>query len=130
MGYLKFMHDRSEEILSGIYYKHFPLYPNETEIQFNYAIVDDRTRTYTTILDGLHGTMKMQTIKTDDEIKFTDNEYIRTQDGELWQIQSVITTPTSENNKQALRRRVRTIQTRSTIRLIGVDDPTNDERAF
>lgn len=130
MGYLKFMHDRSEEIMTGYYYKHYPLYPNEQEQQFNYAIVDDRNRSYSTILDGLHGTMKTQTIKTDDAIKFCDREYIKTQDGELWQIQAVITTPTTENNKQALRRRVRTIQTRSIIRLIGVDNPRNDEGAF
>lgn len=130
MGYLKFMHDRSEEILTGFYYKHYPLYPDEQEIKFNYAIVDDRNRTYSTILDGLHGTMKMQTIKTDDGIKFSDREYVKTQDGEFWQIQAVLSVPSTDNNKQALRRRIRTIQTRQIIRLIGVDNPRNDESAF
>lgn len=132
MGFLKFSHDRSEEVLTGVYYKHYPLYPTEQAIKFNYAIVDDRNRTYSTILDGLHGTMKMQTIKTDDDIKFIDVEdeklgFVATQDGEFWEIQGVLSVPSTENNKQALRRRVKTIQTRSIIRLIGVDkgDPDN-----
>ncbi len=124
MGYLKFMTDRSEEVLKGTYYKVIPQKPTDEGSRFTYQIVDQSDKTYSKMLDGLEAPLKTMTIRSDDrQCGFEIKGYIVSQDGQLWQISGVIEAPANENTMQALRRHVRTIQSRYIMRLIGVENP-------
>lgn len=124
MGYLKFMTDRSEEVLKGTYYKQIPKTPFDSGDKFSYYIVNQSDKTYAKLLDGIEAPIKTLTISTDDvEFGFEINGYIKTQGNELWQITGIVEAPANENTMQALRKHVKTIQTRNIIRLIGVENP-------
>ena len=123
MGYLKFMTDRSEEVLTGTYYPSIPKKPTDYGERFSYKIVNQSDSTYSKLLDGLEAPIKTMTISTDDARGFVINKYIVTQGGDLWTISGIVEAPANENTMQALRRRTRTIQSRYIMRLIGVENP-------
>ena len=123
MGFLKFMTDRSEEVLMGTYYKVIPMKPTDSGERFSYKIVNQTDTNYAKMLEGLEAPIKTMTISTDDRRGFEIKGYIASQDGELWQITGLVEAPSNDNTMQALRRRVRTIQSRYIIRLIGVENP-------
>lgn len=123
MGYLKFMTDRSEEVLTGTYYKVIPQKPTDSGERFSYKIVNQSDSSYAKLLDGLEAPIKTKTISTDDERGFSIKGYIVSQDGELWQITGIVEAPANENTLQALRKHTRTIQSRYIMRLIGIENP-------
>ena len=123
MGYLKFMSDSSDEILSGEYFSMLPNLPNVKGVKFHYDVVNDYDTNYAKLLDTVVAPIKTMTIKTNDNCGFTINGYVKGQDGNLWQVTGVLETLVNNNNKQALRLRKRTIQTLYVVRLIGIDNP-------
>lgn len=123
MGYLKFMTDRSEEVLTGNYYKTIPETQTEGGEKFSYKIVNQSDSSYAKLLDGIEAPIKTMTISTDDVMGFAIKGYIVSQGGELWQITGIVEAPANENTLQALRKHTRTIQSRYIMRLIGIENP-------
>jgi hypothetical protein len=123
MGYLKYMTDRSEEVLAGTYYKVIPQKPTDSGERLASKIVNQTDTNYAKLLDSLEAPIKTMTISTDDRRGFEIKGYIVSQDGDLWQITGLVEAPANDNTMQALRRRVRTIQSRYIMRLIGVENP-------
>ena len=117
------MTDRSEEVLTGEYFSMRPDLPTIAGIRFHYDILDEPDKSYSKLLDTITAPLKTMTIKTNDMCGFNVNGYVKGQDGGLWQVSSVIETLVNGNDKQALRRRKKTIQTLYIVRLIGVENP-------
>ena len=86
-------------------------------------MLDPHSREYRTIIGTLLVEGKNTAIKTRSAIDFKEKQYIVTQDGQFWQIVSVLENVQAEQSKQALRFFVETAQTEKTIRLIGKDNP-------
>jgi hypothetical protein len=123
MGYLRFMSDSSDEVLSGEYFSMMPKLPTIAGVKFHYDIMNDNDSSYSKLLDTITAPLKTMTLKTNDNCGFKVNGYVKGQDGGLWQVTGVIETLVNSNNKQALRRRKTTIQTVYIVRLIGVENP-------
>ena len=114
---------RTEEVLTGTYYKDFPETPQDIGIEFNYDVVDDSDRSYFKVLDTLQTVQAIQTIKTHDLDDIKVNSYIVTQDGKMWQIRGAVERVINEHNKQALRWQKRTAATEYVIRLVAIENP-------
>ena len=123
MDYLDFLTIKDEEVLTGTYYARLPLSNKDNGIPFQYDIVDEKDKSYTTLLNTLQTEQSLQTIKTNDMCGFKVKGYVATQDGLLWQISGLIKRIIKPNNKQALRILKESIETEYVIRLIEVDNP-------
>lgn len=123
MDYLDFLTIKDEEVLTGTYYDRLPFSNKDNGIPFQYDIVDEKDKSYTTLLNTLQTEQSLQTIKTNDMCGFKVKGYVATQDGLLWQISGLIKRIIRPNNKQALRILKESIETEYVIRLIEVDNP-------
>lgn len=113
---------QDKEYLTGTWYER-DFYTNEDKgEEFQYSIVDESDRTYTTILNTLKTAQTLQTIKTYSDIPFKENQYVVTQEGEKWQISGVIIRLVHQDTEEALRFFKATNQTQKIIRLIKVDN--------
>lgn len=120
---LDFFQNTEDKPLTGTYYEFKPFTPEDVGIPFSYDIIDDKSFLYNNVLNALNAELKTQTIKTNERCGFKVNGYCVTQDGDLWQVQSVVERVVAPNTKQALRDQVQTLETEYVVRLIGVNNP-------
>lgn len=123
LDFLDFLQIKDEEVLSGTYYSRRPITTSDKGIRFQYDILDESNKSYTTLLNNLQTETELQTIKTNDMCGFKVKGYVATQDGLLWQISGIIKRLIKPENKQALRILKQTIETEYILRLIKVDNP-------
>ncbi len=122
---------KDEEVLTGTYYDRLPIQSNipvpvsdsDYGIKFQYDIVDEHDRFYSTLLGNLQTENGSCTIKTNDMCGFTVNGYIATQDGSFWQITGIVKRLVKLSTKQALRYLKETAETEYVIRLNEIDNP-------
>lgn len=120
---LNLLIEQKDEVLTGSYYAKLLSTPNEGAVKFQYDVVDESDKAYTTIIDTVQTTRAVQTIKTNDPCGFEIKSHIVTQDGAFWQITGIITRLKSDKTKHALRFFKQTPETVYLIRLIEVDNP-------
>lgn len=135
MNFLEFLKDCQDEVLTGTYYARRPIIEgyngavktdyNDHGVPFRYDIVDDKASTYQTMIGTLRADRTLQTIKTDADIDFIVDGYVKAQDGGFYQISEVIKRIAPPKNKQALRWFKTTIKTTRVLRMIEVDNPFN-----
>lgn len=120
----EFCSRKSEEVLSGKYYKFYPKSYSDNPIKFNYDILDPETKEYKNLMTNLITTDGGKlAIKTRASIDFMIKGYVLTQDGKMWQIDQSTENPINEQSKGALRFFVDTAQTERHLRLLRVDNP-------
>ena len=124
MDYLDFIRStKAEEVLTGTYYVRRPLTTQDVGIRFNYDIVDESDRSYSTLLNNIEEVYEIQTIKTSDLKDVNVKGYVVTQDGVMWQVSGAIKRLINQNSKQALRFLKRTNETEYIMRLVKVENP-------
>lgn len=121
--YLDFLQLKDDEVLTGTFYARRPVTVQDKGITFQYDIVDENDKSYSTILQTMTTEQSFQTIKTNDDCGFAVNSYVATQDGGFWTITGVVKRLIKHENKQALRFLKQTIDTEFVIRLLQVDNP-------
>jgi hypothetical protein len=120
---LDFLVEREEEVLSGTYYNRMPETTQDVGIPFNYDIVNEKDRRYSTILGNIRADGATSTIKTNDHCGFKINGYIATQDGSFWQVAGLGKHLVKPETKQALRLLKESAETEYVLSLIEVDNP-------
>jgi hypothetical protein len=133
MSFFDLIENKKDDVLTGVYYARRPIVDgyngaNETVysdsgIPFRYDILGEQSQAYKTMLGTLRADSVNQTIKTDADIEFKINGYIKGQDGGFYQITEILTQIAPPEHKQSLRWFKTTIKTTRTIRMIGVDNP-------
>lgn len=121
--FLDFLQIKDEEVLTGTYYDRIPLTSNDVGLHFQYDIVNESDKSYTTLLNTIETEQSLQTIKTNSSCGFKVMGYVVTQDGLLWQITGIIKKLVKQENKQALRILKESIETEYLIRLSEVANP-------
>ncbi len=122
-GILNFLSIKVEEVLTATYYPRIPETPQDSGVEFQYDIVDEKDKAYSTLLNNLQTDNGTSAIKTNDMCGFKVNGYVATQDGSFWQITNVSKHLVKPNTKQALRLMKETAETEYLLRLIEVDNP-------
>lgn len=122
-GILNFFSIKDEEVLTGTYYNRMPETTQDYGIEFQYDIVDENNKAYSTILNNLKSDKGTSAIKTNDMCGFKIDGYVATQDGSFWQITEIVKHLVRPNTKQALRLMKQTAETEYVLRLIEVDNP-------
>lgn len=122
MDFLDFIVPKDDEVYWGTYYSKRPKSYKNYGIGFAYDVLDPNDKSYSKLLDTLKADKATLTIKTNDMCGFAIGGYIATQDGEFWQINSILKRDNPEN-KQALRILTNTIDTEFVLRLINVENP-------
>lgn len=113
-----YSHDRKEEYLTGYYMKDETSEP----IYFEYGIVNDGHKEYGNVIDRLNADSSNLTIKSTWDVGYEINGYIKTQDGDVWQI-SAINQILTERNKNVMRLLRSNPSKAFEISLIGVATP-------
>lgn len=121
--FLDFLQIKDEEVLTGTYYDRIPLTSNDVGLHFQYDVVNESDKSYTTLLNTIETEQSLQTIKTNSSCGFKVMGYVVTQDGLLWQITGIIKKLVKQENKQALRILKESIETEYLIRLSEVANP-------
>ena len=121
--FLDFLRVEDEEVLSGTYYNHLPESPQDSGIPFEYDIVNEKDKRYSTILGNIRADGATCTIKTNDNCGFKINGYIATQEGSFWQVAGVGKHLVKPDSKQVLRLLKESVETEFVISLIEVENP-------
>jgi hypothetical protein len=122
-GILPFLVVKDEEVLTATYYNRIPETPQDVGDEFQYDIVNEKDKTYSTILNGLQTDRATCSIVTDDDCGFKINGYVATQEGSFWQITNIVKRLVRKENKQALRFMKETAETEYLLGLVEVDNP-------
>ena len=120
---LNFLRVEDEEVLSGTYYKRLPESPIDNGVSFEYDIVNEKDKRYSTIIGNIRADGATCTIKTNDNCGFKINGYIATQDGSFWQIAGVGKHLVKPDSKQVLRLFRESAETEYVISFIEVENP-------
>jgi hypothetical protein len=133
MNFFDFIKPKDDEVLTGIYYEHRPIVDgydgavltdyNDNGVPFRYDILDPESTTYGNIAGTLRADRTTQSIKTDADIDFKVDSYVKGQDGGFYQITELGKQIAPPETKQALKWFKKTIKTTKIIRLIEVDNP-------
>ena len=133
MNFLDLLKRKDDEVLTGVYYEKRPIiegydgalktdYSTNGEI-FKYDILNLNSTNYENIVGGLRADRTTQVIKTDAELDFKIDGYVKTQEGGFYQIVELTKHVAPVETKQALRWFKTSVKTVKTLRLIEVDNP-------
>lgn len=111
-----------DEFLTGTFYRRRPKTPEDGGVNFRYKQLDPNSKVFDKVLGQMRKDTATYAISTNDDCKFNIGGYIRTQNGLLWEITSVIGNEEVKGGNEALRWFTTAKNSDTSIRLIQVDD--------
>lgn len=122
MNVFDFMTEKSDDYFSGTYYTRRPKTTEDKGIAFDYDLENDQTQEKGQILNSLEVHSERMSIKTVERLKFRINGFVVSQEGEMWQIESMLSRP-YKAEKQAYRTWQTPPRKETVLRLIKVQNP-------
>lgn len=111
-----------DEYLTGMYYRRRPTSPLDGAVTFRYKQLDPNSKVFDKLLGELRKDASNYSITTNDDCKFIIGGYIRTQNGLLWEITSIISNEEVKGGNEALRWFKVAKNSEVSIRMVQVDD--------
>lgn len=122
VDYFDFFAIKDDDFFSGTYYARRPKTTQDVGIEFAYDIEDAQQDSRENVLSTLQTKRELFSIRTVEPIKFKIQGYVVTQEGEFWQIDSLLKRPYKQNKEvYRLFKNAPTVET--VLRLVKVENP-------
>lgn len=116
--------DKSEYCFRGTYYARKPKTTEDKGETFNYNIENYETKATQNVVNNIETVEANFSIKTVNDVQFNLKGYVVTQDGEMWQIVSMLKRP-YKDEKEAFRIFKNSPKVETVLRMINVQNARN-----